>query len=477
MKAYKLVFAVLGLCAGVLPQATLAQEGLIEIYELALMNDPALREAQAAYLATAEARPQARALLLPQLRLNATSSTQHSENPNPPTDFQSGLPSLTILGSESERSGDNVNLSLNQTIFDWGSYMTLRQADKIVARAETDYAVAQQQLIVRVADAYFNVLAAEDNLASAVSARESIARQLEQAQRRFEVGLIAITDVQETQAGYDTAVADEIAAQRALASSQEFLREIIGEYVTDLAGPGEDLPLLSPDPADPEQWVSTALQQNLGLLSSRMSRDIAEDDIKIQRSIRLPTLELSAGSSDQTSDLFQANKYIPGLQPCVPGQPPIGCASPPTTTPSETESYNWQLSFSIPIFTGGANRSRIQQSVYRHRAAMESLERIARQTEREARDAYLGVLSEIRRVQALRQAVESAQTALRATQAGFEVGTRTSVDVLNVQTNLRRAETTYARSRYDYIINTLRLKEASGSLADADVLEVDGWLE
>jgi outer membrane protein len=132
---------------------------------------------------------------------------------------------------------------------------------------------------------------------------------------------------------------------------------------------------------------------------------------------------------------------------------------------------------SVPLFTGGLNRSRIQQSVYRHRAAMESLERIARQTERQARDAYLGVTSEISRVQALRQAVESSQTALRATEAGFEVGTRTSVDVLISQNNLRRAETTYARSRYDYILNVLRLKQAAGGLSADDLREVDGWLE
>jgi outer membrane protein len=464
MKADKLVSMILAVSGLALSQASLAQEGLIEIYERALMNDPALREAEAAYLATAEAKPQARARLLPQLQLGANTASSHNENNNP-TDFVTGLPSPLFSSTESDRDADGMNLSLNQSIFDWGSYMTLRQADKIVARAETDYAVAQQDLIVRVSDAYFNVLASEDNLASARSARESIGRQLEQAQRRFEVGLIAITDVQDSQAGYDTAVADEIAAERALATAQEFLREIIGEYVTDLAGPAQDLPLLSPDPADPDQWVETALEQNLSLLSSRMSRDIAGDDIKIQRAVRLPTLDLSASTSDQSSTSTNINNLrAGGTLPVIP-------------IPADAESYNWQLSFSMPIFTGGANRSRIQQSVYRHRAAMESLERVARQTEREARDAYLGVLSEIQRVQALRQAVESAQTALRANQAGFEVGTRTSVDVLAVQTNLRRAETTYARSRYDYIINTLRLKQASGSLGVEDVREVDGWLE
>jgi outer membrane protein len=441
-----------------------AQESLIAIYERALQNDPALREAEANYLATAEARPQARSGLLPSLQLSSTNARSDSENPNPPLDFQTGQPSQVISSTESTRDQRNLSLSLNQSIFDWSRYVSLRQADKVVARAETDFAAAQQDLLLRVADTYFNVLAAEDTLASAVAARESIARQLEQAERRFEVGLIAITDVQETQAGFDTAVADEIAAQRALATAQEFLREIIGEYVTDLAGPTDELPLLNPDPANPEQWVNTAMQQNLALISSRIGRDIAEDDIKITRAARFPTLDFSTSLNDQTSDLTQTNNFF--------NLPSSGSSA---TTVSE--GYNWSFNFSVPLYTGGLNRSRIQQNVYRHRVAMEALERIARQTERETRDAYLGVISEISRVQALRQAVQSSQTALRATEAGFEVGTRTSVDVLTSQNNLRRAETTYARSRYDYILNVLRLKQAAGGLSAEDLREVDGWLQ
>ncbi|HEY5567029.1 MAG TPA: TolC family outer membrane protein [Gammaproteobacteria bacterium] len=465
MKPEKLALLSIAVAVGLHARIADAQEGIIEIYDRALENDPALREAEANYLATAEARPQARASLLPSLQLTTSTSTQSSENPNPPLDFQSGLPSLVFSGTELERDSDNLSLSLNQTVFDWGRYVTLRQSDKIVARAETDFAAAQQDLILRVATTYFEVLAAEDNLASAVAARESIARQLEQAQRRFEVGLIAITDVQETQAGFDRAVADEIAAQRALASSQEFLREIIGEYVTELAGPTEDLPLLNPDPANPEQWVETALEQNLALVSSRISRDIAEDDIKIQRSVRFPTVDFSTGWQDQTSESTQTNNLFSGGS--FTGNANL----------TESVGYNWQLNFRVPLYSGGVNRSRIQQTVYRHRSAMEALERVARQTERETRDAYLGVISEISRVQALRQAVQSAQTALRATEAGFEVGTRTSVDVLNVQNNLRQAETTYSRSRYDYILNVLRLQQAAGALDLEALREVDGWLE
>jgi outer membrane protein len=332
-----------------------------------------------------------------------------------------------------------------------------------VLQAETNYEAAKQDLLIRVSQAYFNVLAAEDNLASAVAAREAIARQLEQSQRRFEVGLIAITDVQQSQAAFDSAVADEIEAQRLLATSHEFLREIIGDIVTNLAGPTDDLPLLSPDPANAEEWVATALRQNLALVSQRLATDVADDQIDIERGNRLPTLSLSAGYSDTTNDQTQRVFTTTGVGVSPSNQQPVG--------------RNWQLSMQFPIFTGGLNRSRVQQSVYLHRQSQETLERIARQTERQARDAYLGVISEISRVRALRQSVESNRTALRATEAGFEVGTQTTVDVLQSQRSLRLAETTYSRSRYDYMLNLLLLKEAAGDLTIADIEQIDSWLQ
>jgi outer membrane protein len=353
-------------------------------------------------------------------------------------------------------------------VFDWSLYAQLRQSDKRVTRAETDYEAAKQQLLVRVATAYFNVLAAEDNLSSAVAAREAIARQLEQANRRFEVGLIAITDVQQSQAGFDNAVADEIDAQRSLATSQEQLREIIGVIVDELAGPTDNLPLLTPDPADAEEWVRMALSQNLALVSQRLATDIADDQIDIDRGNRLPTLSLSASYNesltDSVSTVFGTGTQFPGGQSIRPST-------------QEPQGRNWSIDLRFPIFTGGANRSRIQQSVYLHRAATETLERIARQTERQTRDAYLGVTSAISRVGALRQAVESNRTALRATEAGFEVGTQTTVDVLNTQNQLRRAETEYSRSRYQYMLDILSLKQAAGSLTVTDLEQLDSWLQ
>ena len=440
-----------------------AQESLLDIYRRALQNDPLIREAEAQYLATAEVRPQARSNLLPGLTLGSTRSHRFQDTPGGGVDPTTGV----VVGSRQQVEADTSGwqVSLSQSLFNWADYATLRQADKQVTRAETDLQLAQQELLLRVGEVYFDVLAAEDTLAAAVVTREARARQLEQAQRRFEVGLIAITDVQEFQAGYDQAVAAEIAAERVLATAQEFLREIIAEGVTQLAGPIDDLPLLRPDPESAEAWVETALEQNLALISSRIAADIAQDNIDIQRAARLPTLSLSASYSDTSQDqLFT-----------IFNPPPVGNIVRPTI--SEPQGRNWQLSLQFPIYTGGFNRSRIQQSVYQHRVASETLERIARQTERQTRDAYLGVISEISRVRALQQAVESSRTALRAGEAGFEVGTRTSVDVLTLQDNLQQQETTFARSRYDYILNVLRLKQAAGSLTVEDIEEVDGWLE
>ena len=437
-----------------------AQESLIDVYRRALENDPAIREAEATYLATAEVKPQARSALLPGLTLGAQRSNRYQDQAGGGIDQVLGVP----LGNRQVFDQDTTgwSVSLTQTVFDWSQYATLRQADKQVVRAETDYQAAQQGLLLRVASAYFEVLAAEDNLASAAAARESVSRQLEQSQRRFEVGLIAITDVQQSQAGFDDAVAAEIEGERLLATSNEQLREIVGELVADLSSPIDDLPLLTPDPANADEWVQQALDSNLALLSSRLAAEIADDAVDIQRGNRLPTLNLSATYSDDTQDRTQTLYPTPGI---------------PAASRLLPEGRSWSLNLSFPLYTGGLNRSRIQQSVYQQRAATEALERIARQTERQTRDAYLGVISEISRVRALRQAVESNRTALRATEAGFEVGTQTTVDVLASQNNLRRVETTYSRSRYDYILNILRLKQAAGSLSEADVEQVDGWLQ
>jgi len=445
-------------------QAAVAQESLMDIYQRALQNDPAIREAEARFLASSEVRPQARSQLLPSFQFRASTSTNASTDPNPATEPVTGEVLGTVSSTERESDSESWNVSLSQTVFDWGRILTLKQADKQVAQAETEFEIARLDLLLRVAETYFNVLASEDSLEAQVAARQALETQLEQAQRRFEVGLIAITDVQETRSGFDSAVAAEIEAQRVLATAQEQLREMIGDYVTDLSGPDGDLPLVTPDPENPDEWVEVALEQNLELVAARIAANIANDDIAIARSVRFPTLSFSSSYQDSTNESRRTVNYFTRATERFPSI-------------SGSEGYQWSLNLDVPIFSGGANSSRIRQSVYQHRATLEATERVARQTERLTRDSYLGVVSTISQVQALDQAVESAETALRATQAGFEVGTRTSVELVASQESLLRAQTNYARARYDYIINTLRLKQAAGTLSVSDVEQVDGWLE
>jgi outer membrane protein len=452
-----LLVLALGAC---LAAPASAQESLTEVYQRALQNDPAIREAEATYLANSEVKAQARSALLPSLSLGVSRAHRFQDTEGGAIDPITGTPIGTRSQFEQYSTGYAVRLS--QSVFNWSQYKTLQQADKRVVRAETDYLAAQQDLILRVSTAYFAVLGAEDNRASAVAQRESVARQLEQSERRFEVGLIAITDVQQSQAGYDDAVAAEIEAERVLSTANEQLREIVGELVPDLASPLEDLPLLTPDPANADEWVRVALDSNLTLQSSRLAADVANDEIAIQKGSRLPEISLTANYNDDEQSRVQTL-----FRQLV------------ETTPSTQlpEGRSWSLDLTFPLYTGGRNKSLIQQSVYQHRAAQNTLERIARQTERQTRDAYLGVISEIQRVRAWRQSVESNRTALRATEAGFEVGTQTTVDVLASQRNLRQAETTYSRSRYDYMLNVLRLKQAAGNLTEMDVAQVDSWLQ
>ncbi len=439
--------------------ATAQSASLLEVYQQALQSDPLIHEAEARRLATLEVAPQARGALFPQIEANASYTESDSDGTQLFQDTVSGLVSTPFEGDSTDEGWD---IGLRQTLFRWDQVVTLQQAGMRVAQAEADYEAAQQDLIIRVATRYFDVLAAEDVLTSINADRQAIARQLEQARQRFEVGLIAITDVQESQAAYDQAIANEIGAKRDLATARELLREITGEYVSSLSAPTEDLPLQSPNPADEISWIDLALAQNLALVSSRLDEEIARKEIGARRTGHYPTIDLVAGrrfnesSGERTFDT-QA-----------------GTATFPAEFDSTTDFIGVQLN--LPIFTGGATSSRVREAVYLHRASLEQLQRVSRETERATRDAYLGVLAEISRVNALKQAVQSSQTALEATQAGFEVGTRTIVDVLNSQRDLYTAITNYYSSRYAYIGNVLLLKQAAGTLRVQDLEEIDRWL-
>ena len=428
---------------------------LLEVYQQALQSDPLIHEAEARRLATEEATPQARSLLFPQIEANAGWQSTDSTGNQLVVDTTG----FNTAPFEADSTSKNWDVGLRQTIFRWGQVVGLKQAGKRVAQAGADYEAAQQDLIIRVAARYFDVLGAEDILTSIHADRQAIARQLEQAKQRFEVGLIAITDVQESQAAYDQSIADEIGAKRSLATAREFLREITGQYVDSLSAPVEQLPLPSPNPADEASWIDLAMTQNLLLVSSRLGEEVARHEISFRRTGHYPTVDLVAGRSYNESA----------------GESQLG-PFPVSPIDSDSTSDSIALRFNLPIFQGGRTSSRVREAVYLHRASMEQLQRVSRETERATRDAYLGVLAEISRVKALKQAVASSRTALEATQAGFDVGTRTIVDVLISQRALYTAITNYYRSRYAYIGNVLLLKQAAGSLQVQDLEEIDRWL-
>jgi outer membrane protein len=441
-------------------------ENLLDVYQAATKSDPLIREAEARRLAALESKPQARALLLPQINANgqvATRDTSSNATFNQAVDVDGDPttpPVIAIVNNTQDTDADfwNYQAELTQTLFRWDQWQALKRADSEVALAEANYRAAQQDLMVRVSQRYFDVLAAEDTLAAAEATLQAFSRQLEQSEKRFEVGLIAITDVQESRAAYDSATAGVIAAKRVLASRQELLRELTGEAYQSLVKPAEDMPLDQPQPADPQAWVDRSLEENLSVIAARLGVDVAKSDVKIAQAGHMPTLDFFAQRNEYDSTATQVNNGRRGPADSDQTQDTVG------------------VQVTVPIFAGGGTQSRVRQQVYLHRAAREKLDGAMRAAERETRDSYLGVIAEKARVSALQQSVKSNQTALEATEAGFEVGTRTTVDVLDARRRLFEAQRDFARSRYDYLINLVRLKSAAGVLAPADLATINGFL-
>jgi outer membrane protein len=437
---------------GVVPLVSAADLG--SIYQQALMNDPLIREAEANRLAARESKPQALSALLPQVTAGGSYDDGSSDGTS--TFIAPGFPTVPQQLSR-DGTSESWNLTLRQSVFRWENWAALKRADAESAQAEADYHAAQQDLILRTSEAYFIVLAAQDTLEAGQAAYDAIARQLEQSEKRFEVGLIAVTDVQEAKAAFDSATATLIQAKRILATAQERLRELTGNTFDELSRPGADMPLAGPDPANAEDWVKLAMNQNARLTSSRLAADITRQDISAERGGHFPSLDLVVSRSG-----FESAADITGT---TVGQ-----------DDSDSDDTIASLQLTVPIYLGGSTSSRVRQAQYRHQAARERLERTARETERETRDAFLGVNAEVARVQSLRQAVESTKTALQATEAGYEVGTRTSVDVLEARRRLFEAQTNYARSRYDYLLNVLRLQLAAGTLDDKGIADINSIL-
>ena len=451
-----LIALTVSLCLSAAAQA----EDLLNVYDSAVVNDPQIREAEANRKAARESRPQAIARLLPQANGSLARSRSWQDGSGFQTQVQGTTPVPVIQGGTGVSDQDQWSLSIRQSVFSWANWATLMQSSHEVAQAESDYLAQQQSLAQRVASQYFAVLNAQDNVAAQEAARDAFARQADQAEKRFEVGLIAITDVQEARAARDRAAADVISSKRQLASAQEQLRATTGGKYAVLNAPDDKMPLLTPEPSSEDEWVKVSMEQNATLTSSRLAADIARDNVKISFGGHLPTVDLVAG---------RTYTDIEGVRTV----PPTNVSAPSANT---TYGKSLSLQVTVPLFSGGSTQSLVRESQYRWIAAKERLERTSRDTERQARDAYLGVVSEISRVQALRQALESSQTALRATEAGYEVGTRTAVDVLDARRQVIANQTAYSQSRYTYLNNLIQLRLASGDLDRGTIEEINKWL-
>jgi outer membrane protein len=450
------------LCAGftiALPVAAAAAD-FTQVYQDALANDPTYQQANATYMAAREARPEAWASLLPQISGSAGRILDHSAGLSTSIGASaSGQPVPSSFYATTHNNARQWSLNLSQELFSWSDWMTLKAADSQVAEAQATYQAAAQNLILRVATSYFNVLAALDTLQAQESSLKAFDLQLEQANKRFEVGLIAITDVEQARAARDTAAAAVIADKQSLATAEDQLEVITGRQYDTLSEPGADMPLVTPNPASQDQWVQTSLQQNLSLIASRLAADVARENVRIAFGGHLPTVSLVASRSFNSAGVDES---IVGLGDF--------------NLPSWTNDRQIGLEVTVPIFSGGGTQARVHQAQYQWIAAKDAVEQASRSTVQQSRDAYLGVISGIAHVQALQQAMTSSQTAYRATEAGYRVGTQTEVDVLNALSTLVQAKTNFASSRYAYITSVVQLRFAAGTLDANEVQAINHWL-
>ena len=413
---------------------------LVGAYRLAAENDPAFLAAGAERDAALESVAIAQAGLLPSVSFGGSATLESDDVNEPP-------------GAKSDTySNFSLSLDATQPLYRLDRTIRLGQARTREEKAKADYAVRTQQLIERVVERYFGVLQARDDYRFAGTNREAIDQQLRQTQQRFEVGLIAVTDVEEAKSRFDLASAREIEAENGLDNAREAMRETIGEYPENLAALGADIPLAVPDPADIDAWTATTLERNLLIRSASLAVAIAKEEIRIASAGAQPTVDL-VGRATATDK----------------NRKPTGG--------SEAVSASIGLRLNLPLYTGGRVSAETREARARHRESMHVQERARRDAVRQTRQAYLGVESAIARVGALRQAVVSSQSALDAVDAGFQVGTRTSVDVLDAQRDLFQARNDLAAARYDYIRNALKLRLAAGTLVPSDLDAINGWLE
>ncbi len=415
-------------------------ENLLQIYELAKTTDPTFQQAVANRQAEEEALPQARAALRPDVSLNGAYNVIDSES------------NLSGADSDDQYRQLSYGVSLSQPLYRSATRSAVSVANARVEQARAEFALAEQDLIVRVAERYFAVLDAREAVEAAEASLAAIERQLEQAEQRFEVGVIARTDVEEARAQSDLARAELLQAEDDLENRREELRELTDQAPGMLQAVRTEIELTRPEPADIDQWRERAEAENRELAAARLAAEAAMQTIDVERGGRHPTLDLVAGYDG-------IDRYGAG------GRDP------------SSDQLSAGIELSLPLYQGGGLSSQIREAQFRYTAAREALESTRRAISRNTANAYRGVVTALERVRALDQARISTQAALDATEAGFEVGTRTIVDVLNAQRELFNAERDYEQARHAYLLNTLVLQQAAGSLTVEDLMRVNNLLD
>ncbi|SDJ99873.1 TolC family outer membrane protein [Microbulbifer yueqingensis] len=436
---------------------------LWEIYQLALDNDPQLAADRAAYHAGLEAKNRGRSALLPQINGSAEASSTSSTS----TQFDYTFTPEVVIPTPNSRDTDVddrvYSARLDQALFDATAWFGYKQGKKTSEQAAAEFSANQQEMMLRVATTYFDVLRAYDVLEAAQAEEEALAKQLEQTRQRFEVGLTAITDVYDSEAAYENAVARRLTAEDNLLSNFDALSILTGTQHDQVAPLQDGFTVVPPEPADRAAWVDFALANNFTLKAARLNADAARYSARAAASEHLPTLYGSVSYQDFRQDGEASTS--------VPGEPTVDL---PIDTTRETTVT--AVTLNVPIFTGGrlsANRREARSLAFQ----AEDLRNLTqRNTIQNTRTLHRNLVTDVSRVRARQQAVISAQSALEANQAGYEVGTRNIVDVLLAQRTLFQAQTDYANAIYDYIDNTLRLKRVAGLLSPADLQELEAKL-
>ncbi|WP_439101718.1 TolC family outer membrane protein [Congregibacter sp.] len=460
----KVFLASLTLAATVVASASANAESLRDIYELALENDATLKAQQAQYMAGLEDENAALSVLLPQVTASARTQNSDTDTTSPGIiGFDpSGAPVIGDTFDNTDIDTDTYQVSLQQAIFNLPAWFSFQSGKELSKQVEATFAANQQNLIVRVVQAYLAVLRAQDNLRASVAREEAFGRQLEQNQQRFEVGLIAITDVYESQAAYDLSQVDRISDENAVAVALENLSVLTGKRHDTLDVLVESFEVNKPEPADRSAWVEFALANNFNLKASQYAEEAARQNAKARRLAHAPTINGNAQYLDSTTD---GTRF----------QDPAGIFNFPPN--SERQQTVWGVELSMPLYTGGAISAERRRAAQLFNQAREQRINLTRQTVTDARSLHMTVVNDVARVAARKQSILSSKSALDATQAGYEVGTRNIVDVLNAQNTLFGALRDYANSRYDYIVNTLLLKEQAGLLSPEDIITLNSFLE